>query len=61
MVRHSFTAREGQTITIERAGDSPMPYFNLMPPGGQPGDQLVRGAAKDEGRTLPYALEVTVQ
>lgn len=87
MVRHSFTAREGQTITIERAGDSPMPYFNLMPPGGQPGDQLVvgmmhdsnrwsgpapvtgtytaelylRGAAKDEQRSVPYRLTVTVR
>lgn len=87
IVRHSFTARQGQTITITRDGNAPMPYFNLMPPGGKPGDQLVvgmmhdgnrwtgtapvtgtytaelylRGAAKDEGRTLPYALEVTVQ
>ncbi len=50
MVRHRFTARAGQTITVTREGTGVMPYFNLTPPGGAAGDQLFVGAMSDGQR-----------
>lgn len=43
VARHSFSAKEGQTInvTLKRSGSM---YFNVLPPAGQPGDAIYVGS-----------------
>lgn len=45
---HSFPAKKGDEITIEREGDAVMPYFNVLPPGGDPSDALFVGMMSDQ-------------
>ena len=43
IARHDFSAREGQTINVTLKGSGSM-YFNVLPPGGQPGDAIYVGS-----------------
>lgn len=45
---HRFNAREGQTINVTLSGAGTM-YFNVLPPGGGPGDAIFVGSRDAEG------------
>jgi hypothetical protein len=40
---HRFTAKEGDTVNVTLAGPGSM-YFNVLPPGGSPGDAIYVGS-----------------
>lgn len=43
VARHNFTADEGQTINVSLTPSGTM-YFNVLPPGGEPGDAIYVGS-----------------
>lgn len=45
---HSFNASEGQTINVTLSGRGTM-YFNVIPPGGAPGDAIFVGSQAEDG------------
>lgn len=45
--RHRFAASEGQTINVTLSGPGTM-YFNVLPPGGSPGDAIHVGSRADD-------------
>lgn len=40
---HTFTANQGQTLNVTLSGDGTI-YFNVLPPGGGPGDAIFVGS-----------------
>lgn len=46
---HSFAAKSGQTINVTLKGKGTI-YFNVMPPGGTPGDAIYVGSRDADGK-----------